>query len=1011
MPATFQYSTSLGGVWTTENNLVRATIKDTLGLPMSINVTLANPLNARERTYTEYIRVRFIDDINTNQIIFLGKADMIQPFYDDIYGQVLTLSGKDNFQSLLKQFINTNYTGFVQRSALIEQIVLDHRITGSTDTISIPTSAALFEDSVVVEPAGQLETNYLNSRKPVLMAIAELALEDPWDATPTGFGYDYFLTPEMYGNTPSPDMHYFIRGARPVGGASGNGLTVQFNTTETSQRLQMLPDYEFPKAAVDIRTICRIEYVDASGANQSLRVELIEVSGGAGTFTLGETITGGASGVTAVVQFTGATTSFITVSTWSGNFTVGETITGGTSGATRVIDRVPRQAFNINTELIITGYHVAQIAEARDKAASLLFKSTNLSTRSITRGKFRVIGWPRYTRTNAAIDKAESEDSGVFVNETAAANNAAANDMTLLPPAGSAGVNDGYNFGSNEKFNTLTLNVGTAGVGTWTITWEYSTGGTWAALSGVVDGTNGFHNAGSNTITFTVPNDWSKGTSGLDTLFLVRARISAFTNMVTQPLGTQVFQTYNHLVRAGELVRVINSNVPIGSGVATLNEDMLVTSIVYDYGPGVHYSIIEVVETDRGLSYSKSIIKKMDEEIDDSQFASIGAAGGLAEASMTANLNFAFTVVDNNDITWPLGTITWADGSSQSILAGSLNWAGTRYLYVIAGNTTLQNTATFSDTIGANRTLVAIAVSTAAGLNADLVSLNHGTPFIAGTRIISNQLSALSADMGLLTAGEVRVGSGAIGVDFAGFRIYPTAIEGYENIGGVSTLHVQISSTDGKLRLIGTAANAGLEFHSPLNTIISSFYATATDMNIAASNNFNLRLIVSGTGEILTGLAGAGSTNIGNATYYFGNIYGTDLYVQEIRRRSGAGGDIGSGTNYFNTIWLGLQNRITSSSGDLLFQVANTAQNGQVTGSLIQDGDNPVVQIGSAAYFDFNSRPHRNLRTRTSPPTIDNLEIGELVLGDLGNTATDGRIWIKPNSGEIFEFTSTAIIT
>lgn len=56
------------------------------------------------------------------------------------------------------------------------------------------------------------------------------------------------------------------------------------------------------------------------------------ISAVVGTFQVGETITGGTSGKTAIVREIDA--AFLYVDTWNGEFTAAETITGGTSGAT-----------------------------------------------------------------------------------------------------------------------------------------------------------------------------------------------------------------------------------------------------------------------------------------------------------------------------------------------------------------------------------------------------------------------------------------------------------------------------------------------------------------------------------------------------------------------------------------------------------------------------------------------------------------------------------------------------
>lgn len=140
--------------------------------------------------------------------------------------------------------------------------------------------------------------------------------------------------------------------------------------------------------------------------------------------------------------------------------------------------------------------------------------------------------------TDASMQGAVADDGGAQTDQTAEANSAAANDMTLLP-AGPA-VNDAYYFGGRGPFSTLTLNIGTAGAGDWTITWEYWNGSAWVALAGVTDNTTHFRAAaGNRTMVFTQPSDWVRSTIGGLTAFWIRGRVSAFVAVVTQPLGTQ----------------------------------------------------------------------------------------------------------------------------------------------------------------------------------------------------------------------------------------------------------------------------------------------------------------------------------------------------------------------------------------------------------------------------------------------------------------------------------------
>lgn len=124
-----------------------------------------------------------------------------------------------------------------------------------------------------------------------------------------------------------------------------------------------------------------------------------------------------------------------------------------------------------------------------------------------------------------------------YVDETTDANSAGANDWTFFP----AGANADYaTVGFFQKFKKIIVNVGTAGAGTYTVTWQYWNGA-WANLSGVSDGTNAFKNSGSNNVTFTVPTDWiATSINGSPNLFYIRA-LKDTGSVTTAPLGTQGF--------------------------------------------------------------------------------------------------------------------------------------------------------------------------------------------------------------------------------------------------------------------------------------------------------------------------------------------------------------------------------------------------------------------------------------------------------------------------------------
>lgn len=140
-----------------------------------------------------------------------------------------------------------------------------------------------------------------------------------------------------------------------------------------------------------------------------------------------------------------------------------------------------------------------------------------------------------------AVTGAVAVDGGVTTDETVPANNAAVNDMTLLPAVPVA--DDAYDFVGSQMYGGVRVNIGTQGVGVWTIVWEYyNTAGAWVALAGVVDGTTGFTAAaGSRDVTFTIPTNWANTAVYGKTGYHVRARVSAYTSIVTQPLGTQAW--------------------------------------------------------------------------------------------------------------------------------------------------------------------------------------------------------------------------------------------------------------------------------------------------------------------------------------------------------------------------------------------------------------------------------------------------------------------------------------
>lgn len=139
---------------------------------------------------------------------------------------------------------------------------------------------------------------------------------------------------------------------------------------------------------------------------------------------------------------------------------------------------------------------------------------------------------------SAGIIVAYDHDLVQYTNESAGTGQSC---MTLLPS--SPAVDDAYYFGFTSTFDSIELNLSTAGVGTWDLSWEYYNG-SWVALSNLADGTQKLTESGIKKVTWDTPSDWiATGGSGLPATnyYYIRLRVSSFTSFSTAPIGAQVF--------------------------------------------------------------------------------------------------------------------------------------------------------------------------------------------------------------------------------------------------------------------------------------------------------------------------------------------------------------------------------------------------------------------------------------------------------------------------------------
>ncbi len=154
------------------------------------------------------------------------------------------------------------------------------------------------------------------------------------------------------------------------------------------------------------------------------------------------------------------------------------------------------------------------------------------------------------------------DDAGVFTDDTRDANNACANNACFFPACPAAC--DAAVFGMNERFSLLKINTGTAGCGTYTVTWEYSRCGGWTALTDVTDGTTNFKTSGCQTVSYTIPDDWIATCVDCDTRYWIRARIDCGTT-VTDPVMTQTKASLGGGIRLeqanAEMIRATVTNM------------------------------------------------------------------------------------------------------------------------------------------------------------------------------------------------------------------------------------------------------------------------------------------------------------------------------------------------------------------------------------------------------------------------------------------------------------------
>lgn len=246
----------------------------------------------------------------------------------------------------------------------------------------------------------------------------------------------------------------------------------------------------------------------------------------------------------------------------------------------------------------------------------------------------------------------ESITPDTFVEYTDEAASAATGDV--LPFPATEAVNDYFCIGADSKFESLSIDVGTAGSGgTPAITWEYWTGSAWTALAGVTDNTSAFTNSGVNTIVWTDDTDDWEATSLIDErpLYYVRGRL------------TSVYSTTNPILDEAHPVDKIEHHVRYPS---TTGSPFAATGwTFFGFGAAGAPKWHGVNNSGGSLTISAS-----DSNISDGEIEDIGAASTTVENNVSVTLT---GMRDNTEVrVYTAGTTTELAGIEDAT-AGSVD--------------------------------------------------------------------------------------------------------------------------------------------------------------------------------------------------------------------------------------------------------------------------------------------------------------------------------------------------
>lgn len=143
-----------------------------------------------------------------------------------------------------------------------------------------------------------------------------------------------------------------------------------------------------------------------------------------------------------------------------------------------------------------------------------------------------------YVEPEAVVGALLYDASVGYTDDTEDANDADANDVAMLPNP--IGAGDAFLLCSLGKPNSVCLQLGTAGAGTYTIIWKYWNGVSWSNFSMIYDSSANFKTTGLVRACWLLPDDWEQSTiESIGGYWLGAFYVSG--TLTTQPLGTQIW--------------------------------------------------------------------------------------------------------------------------------------------------------------------------------------------------------------------------------------------------------------------------------------------------------------------------------------------------------------------------------------------------------------------------------------------------------------------------------------